>query len=310
MDDRPGSPPDGHWVASVEAPRGTDPEHVAARLWQAGAVGVQVHPRRVDGWFDRPPEEVAATVEATVGAAVQDPANVGVAWRFEPTRDHLAAWREATDAIAAGPFDVVPTHRIEDHPPRPGRHRIVLDPGQAFGSGHHATTTGCLVALADDSAEPPVAGARVLDVGTGTGILALGAVLLGASEVLGVDTDEHAVEVARRNVADNLAAEHDASPEVVRLEVGSLDVVDGDFDVVVANLLTHTVVALAEGLFAVTRPGGRLVASGIGTPRADVAVTALRAAGFTAVEVREHDEWVVVTARRPSAADPVDGASS
>jgi len=276
----------GHWIAIVAVPPGEDAEVVAAHLWQAGALGLRDRGRELEAWFERGPDGSDPT-EAVPGIGTD------VAWRFEPTVDHLEAWRRSATPVAAGLIDIVPHHHAGVHDTAPGRHRILLDPGQAFGSGHHATTAGCLDAMADAD----LAGRSVLDVGTGTGVLAMAAVLQGGDPVVGVDTDPEAVSVAGRNAADNDLH--------LDLRVGSVSDVDGHWDVVLANLLTHTLVALAGDLHAATAPGGLLIASGVGTPRAGTVADALATAGYVDVDVRTHGDWVVLIARRPR--DGTDG---
>ncbi len=255
-------------------PRGhdDDPEVVAAHLWMAGAEGVWVRPDDVVGYF------------ASREADVPD----GGRWEPVPDVDWAATWREGIEPVSAGPFDVVPTWLVDDHPTAEGRTRIVLDPGRAFGSGHHDTTLGCLEALADLDLD----GRRVLDVGTGTGVLAIAVALEGAARVVAVDVDPDAVQVARDNAA--------ANDVTLELAVGSVGDVEGDFDVVVANVLTHTIIELADDLVAAVRAGGHLVTSGIGAERADRVVAALASAGLAEVTTRVRGEWAVVTGRRPA----------
>ncbi len=249
---------------------GDDPDVLAGRLWLAGAMGVWVRPDDVVGYF--------VTRDAPVPSEGH--------WEEVEEVDWAARWMEGIEPVAAGPFDVVPTWMAEDHPEQPGRVRIVLDPGRAFGSGHHDTTIGCLEALA----ALDLAGRSVLDVGTGTGVLAIAAARRGAHPVVGVDVDPDAVEVARANAA--------ANDVDVELAVGSVDAVDGTHDVVVANVLTHTILELADALVAATAPGGHLVTSGIGAGRAHTVVDALAAAGLDDVTVQVHGEWAVVAGRR------------
>lgn len=275
------APTAGHWVATVAVPADGDPQVVAAHLWQAGALGLRDRGRELDAWFDDAPTD-----------GWRDGVPTDAAWRFEPTVDHLEAWRRSATPVAAGRIDIVPHHHAEAHVTGPGRHRILLDPGQAFGSGHHATTAGCLEAMA----EVDLAGRSVLDVGTGTGVLAMAAVLQGGDPVVGVDTDPQAVAVAGRNAADNDLR--------LDLRVGSVTDVGGAWDVVLGNLLTHTLVALAGDLHAATAPGGLLIASGVGTPRAGTVVDALTTAGYVDVDVRTRGDWVVLVAHRPPAASP------
>lgn len=252
---------------------GDDPDVPSAWLWAAGAVGVWVRPDEVVGYFP--------------GADADVPE--GGRWEDVDEVDWAASWMSGIEPVAAGPFDVVPTWLADDHPEQPGRLRIVLDPGRAFGSGHHDTTLGCLEALA----ALDLAGRSVLDVGTGTGVLAIAAVRRGASRVVGVDVDPDAVEVAAANAAANDVA--------LDLEVGSVDAAPGRFEVVVANVLTHTIVDLAGALVAAVEPGGHLVTSGIGIERAPRVADALAAAGLAEVATRQRGEWAVVTGRRPRA---------
>jgi len=133
---------------------------------------------------------------------------------------------------------------------------IILDPGLAFGTGSHPTTRLCLQWL-EANLRP---GETVLDYGCGSGILAIAAVKLGAGRTVGVDIDPQAVESARDNAARN-AVEAD-----FRL---SGDLPEGDYDVVVANILTNPLKALMPLLAARTRPGGRIILSGILEAQAD-----------------------------------------
>lgn len=252
-------------------PQGEDPDVLAGWLWAAGAQGVWVRPDEVVGYFD----------------AAEAPVPAGGTWSEVEEVDWVATWREGIAPVAAGPFDVVPTWLAGDHPQQPGRIRIVLDPGRAFGSGHHDTTIGCLEALA----ALDLAGRTVLDVGTGTGLLAIAAAHRDAARVVAVDVDPDAVEVA--------AANADANGVTLALAVGSVDAVTGPYDVVVANVLTHTILDLADQLVAAVAPGGHLITSGIGAERAATVADALGREGLTGVHTTIRGEWAVVTGRHP-----------
>ena len=140
--------------------------------------------------------------------------------------------------------------------PQAGDAVVTLDPGMAFGTGTHGTTRLCLEALAGlfEGAAPP---RRVLDVGTGSGILAIAAAALGAEEVLACDIDAEACRTARENVAANGVAD--------RVEVTDrpLEELTGGFDVVLANILAEENIRLAELLVSRLAPGGTLILSGI-----------------------------------------------
>jgi len=156
---------------------------------------------------------------------------------------------------------------------------IVIDPGMAFGTGQHATTRACL-----EEVEAAVeAGARAgLDVGTGTGILAIALARLGVPQVTAVDTDVVAVRLARIACRANRAAG-------VRLVVGDAASLHGTFDVVLANLLCDVIVAEAHVLAARVAPHGRLVLSGLLAEQTDRAAAAFPR--FTVTHVRGEDPW-------------------
>jgi ribosomal protein L11 methyltransferase len=261
---------------------GDDREVVAARLWAAGAAGVWETPPGVVAWF--------ATADADVPA--------GGTWSVEQDRDWQAEWKATIGPVTAGRVVIVPSWLATDHPAGPDDVTIVLDPGQAFGSGHHATTTLCLELLQDlDVAGRGVVGQRVLDVGTGSGVLAIAAALLGAEVVDAVDVDADAVAVAARNAAANGVA--------LTPEARSVTPADGGrYDVVLANLVTDTVAELAGDLTAAVVDGGALIVSGITVERRDRALDPLQAAGCDVIEVRERDGWVGALLRRFASAGP------
>ena len=248
---------------------GDDPEIITARLWSAGALGIQELPDALVAWFDTRMEDVPP----------------GGTWAQEPDQDWLAVWRAGIQPVRAGRVEVVPTWLVDEHPVSDDEVRVVLDPGIAFGSGHHATTRLCLLELQ----EVLEAGDRVLDVGCGTGILAIAARLLGAGEVEGVDVDGDAVVATRRNAAANGVE--------LTVTLGGVGDVDVPADVVLANLLTPTLYALADQLVASVTPGGVLVASGVASERAAGVATALAAAGAPAVRRRDEDGWSVLVHR-------------
>ncbi|MGH3665654.1 MAG: 50S ribosomal protein L11 methyltransferase [Egibacteraceae bacterium] len=218
-------------------------------------------------------------------------------WEHVPDQDWNAAWKAGIEPVIVGAVTVTPPWSAAEGrnvaPGPPGSVVVVIEPAQAFGTGHHETTTGCLAALQ----ELELGGARVLEVGTGTGVLAIAAAGLGAAEVVAVDTDPVAVAAAVANAVANGAA--------VDVRLGSAAVAGSQpFDVVVANLDTDTLTGLAADLAGLLSPGGTLVASGVGIERAGQALTALEAAGLSAV-ARPGREWVVLTAwpRRDSGAN-------
>lgn len=224
-------------------------------------------------------------VEAAGVATVYLPARapelpVAGRWEAVPERDWHAQWKAGIVPVTVGAITIVPPWL-----PAPAG-AIVLEPGQAFGTGHHETTTGCLAALQ----ELDLTGAAVLDVGTGSGVLAIATLRLGAARAVGVDTDPVAVAAARENAARNGVA--------VTLRTGSVEAADGRFDVVVANLDTATLSSLAVRLVGALAPGGTLVASGVSVERTAEAEAAFDAAGLPVLP-RPGREWTVLLGRAP-----------
>lgn len=168
------------------------------------------------------------------------------------------------------------------------RLEVVIDPSMAFGTGTHFTTVGCLEALEDALDGRP--GASVLDLGTGTGILAIAAVRLGAGSTLGVDSDAEAVAVAQRNLEIN-GVQGGAS-----VRHGELAGVAGTFDVVLANILAPVVCELAGELAAHMNPGAALVVSGLLVDQEQEVRDALTAAGVQITNRRSDGEWVALEA--------------
>lgn len=213
--------------------------------------------------------------------------------RWEPVADvdWSAAWKADLDPVTVGAVTVAPPWAA-----RPGD--LVIDPGQAFGTGHHETTTACLDALQrlgapHASVEELASGAArlecsVLDVGTGSGVLAIAAARLGAPVVVAVDTDPASVAASRHNA--------DANGVAVDVRQGSVDVASGPFGLVVANLDTAMVSRLAPQLVERVVPGGALVVSGISNEREEEATAALRAAGVSPTTHRGR-EWTTLVAR-------------
>jgi len=210
-----------------------------------------------------------------------------------PEQDWTLAWRAHHKPLRIGP-------RVLVHPPwevpaaGAGVVRMAIDPGMAFGTGSHPTTALCLERIDELLAERP--GADVLDIGTGSGILAIGAALLAAGRVCGTENDPVALEAARRGAALNGLAED----RIEFLLVEPDDVPGPPFGIVVANILLNTLVELAEAIAARVAPGGRLVLSGLLADQGDEAEAAYRAQGLRGVGRKQREEWVRVELERPA----------
>jgi ribosomal protein L11 methyltransferase len=209
------------------------------------------------------------------------------------------AWRRHVRVMRIGRRIVIrPTWRR--HRRMPDDVVIAMDPGMAFGTGLHPTTRLCLAGIerwADEgligASAAPDGRARLLDVGCGSGVLAIAAGLLGAGELVGVDTDPIAVDSTLANARRNRIARR------VRAWVGSVPTGAGPFDLVAANLVASVLVAIAPELHDELRPGGRLLASGIFVDREGDVRSALVAAGLAIVRRDAEGDWVALDVERP-----------
>jgi ribosomal protein L11 methyltransferase len=212
--------------------------------------------------------------------------------------DWANAWKRHFPVLRLGRRLVIrPTWRR--HRARPTDVVVALDPGMAFGTGLHPTTRLCLEGIERWADDGLMAGARVLDVGCGSGILSLAAARFGARDVLGLDTDPLAVEATTANARRNRLG------RIVRARRGSLPVDDGPRDLVLANLIASLLVTLAADLHDAIRPGdgsagsgGRLLASGIFVDREPEVRRALVAAGLRVRGRRQEGEWICLEAER------------
>lgn len=169
---------------------------------------------------------------------------------------------------------------------------LTLDPGMAFGTGLHPTTQMCLQAL-ETVVEP---GQTLFDLGTGSGILAIGAAKLGASRILAVDIDEVAIRTAVANAQLN---QYEAE---LRFETGTLEsVTERPWDIVVVNILAPVIIGLLNNshLMEYVAPGGKLILSGIIDEQAEAVRQAVAAAGGQVEETLSITDWVAIVATRP-----------
>ncbi len=203
-------------------------------------------------------------------------------------QDWATSWREFFGVVDTGDRIVIVPTWLE-HETSPGQIPIRLDPGQAFGTGHHETTRLCLSAV-DELVQP---GMAVLDVGTGSGVLAIAAIFLGAASVVAIDIDPIAAEVARRNCDSNgIGAE-------VRISAGVLaEDHPGRYDLALSNISTDANLRLAPIFGIVVKPGGFAVLSGILSPDARRAQAAMAEHGFTLTAIRHERDWCQLQFRR------------
>ncbi len=210
-----------------------------------------------------------------------------------PDADWVSETQKALPPVAAGRFTI---HGSHDRARIVSQWAIEIEAGRAFGTAHHGTTRGCLLVL--DELRAPVKPSRVLDLGTGSGVLAIAAAKAfshGAS-VTAVDIDRIAIEVARENCRMNGAAS-------VRLFVGDgkkpRDAYErAPFDAVMANILAKPLLKLAPRLRELTRVGGVLTLSGLLSGQAREILARYRSTGFHLIKRRDLEGWATLTLRR------------
>lgn len=194
-------------------------------------------------------------------------------------RDWSSEWKSRVKSVQVGRLWVGPPWLLEQAAPH--LQTIVIEPKMAFGTGDHPTTSLCLSAI--DLFMASHGGASVLDVGTGTGVLAFAAKKLGAERVVAIDNDPIAVQLAQEAAAEN-------GLKGIEISAKSLAQIRGTFDLVVANILANTLIELAPKLAAFTQK--RLVLAGVLVPQAQDVTAAFVKQGLTALEPVVSGEWV------------------
>lgn len=267
--------PGGWLLEGADAPPGDDPVPEPGTL----RVRLYVEDHQVEAAQAALQAALAGYPGATLGARPLDP-----------------SWRERWKKWFKG-FEVSPRLAVrpvwELQTARPGQQVIVIEPGMAFGTGQHETTRLCLEYI-DALAEAGRLPRALLDVGCGTGILALGALLLGTERAVGVDVDPDAVAMARTN-AERVSVE--GRIELSTTPVGALV---GQWPLVFANILAHIIEGMAEDLVARTAEGGILVLSGLLEAQEAGLRARFEALGMRYLARAQRGEWVRLELERPS----------
>ncbi len=202
--------------------------------------------------------------------------------------DWRDGWKEFFHVLRVGGRIVIcPTWR--EHEPEPDDVVVLLDPGMAFGTGHHPTTRMCLEAI--ERIMP--AGARVLDLGCGSAILSIAALKLGAERAVGLEIDPIAAGAGRSNVETNGLRD---SADIVLGTLPSPKAPSQSFDLVVANISARVVTDMSSHIVDCVAPGGRIIASGIIEKHLHGAAESLRAAGATVEETLVDGDWTALIA--------------
>ncbi len=264
-------------------------EAVEYALMEAGALGTETNDSagkllRVTAYFDNVPERELVRAELATALRIYDLASATVRdmnVRKVENRDWLEEWKRNWKPVEAGRFIIAPPwseiEQIHD------QLLIRIEPGMAFGTGTHETTRLCLAAI-----EKHFAGGSFLDVGTGTGILAIAAAkLFPGSRIVACDTDADAVAIARENATANNVS------DAIEFHVGSVDDLTASADLVCANLTADVILRMLPSLLNVTC--GRLILSGILDTQIDAITARLRECGITENwEIIQDGEWVAL----------------
>ncbi len=274
---------------TVELPEDQS-EAVQDLLHEAGAMGLEVRDREappmpgvrgpnpgeaiVIGYF-----EEQDTAEAARALVAGDFPGARLLLEEKPQQDWSNEWKALIKSVQVGRLWVGPPWEADSAPQ--DKVRIVIEPKMAFGTGDHPTTSLCLAAIDAYLGSHP--GASVLDVGTGTGVLAIAAKKLGAGRVVGTDNDPTSVELAHENAAVN------GTPEL-ELSGKELTQVKGPFDLVVANILANTLIALAPLIAPKVKE--RLVLAGVLAHQKAEVEAAYRAQGLIPEAGAAQGEWV------------------
>lgn len=265
-------------------------EPLLRKLAQLGSLGSLDQVHSITAYF---PEAVALSPilsELQVISLLVNSAGLDIPVRIEhsllPDTDWNESWKKGFTSIVVGErFSILPPWE------RPSGNRIplIIDPGMAFGTGHHETTRSCLVMM--ERYIDAVKKGRFLDLGTGTGLLAMAALALGFRLVVAIDTDPLAIEASLRNIALNRA-------ERIELLEGSIDQCKGEFDMIAANLISVTLVQLAGDIVSRLVPAGIVIMSGILKGQDDEVVAAAKNNGLDCIERLFDGKWVTLACKR------------
>lgn len=181
----------------------------------------------------------------------------------------------------------------EEYDPTDGRTVLEIDPASSFGTGQHNTTQLCLELIEKNLRD----GDRVLDLGCGSGILSIAAVLLGADSATAVDISQNSVETAKENASkNNIPTEkYTAYCGDIISDNALVEKIGGEFDIIAANIVADVLIAMSPLFEKFLKKGSKLILSGIIIERADEVIEAVKSKGYTLVEIREKDGWAAVS---------------
>lgn len=260
------------------------------RLMGLGSLGVEEGEGTVTAYFPAyTPAEMVLTELSIIRELITrsgEPGTLSVQSEVIPDQDWNESWKRNFKPIAVGErFVILPPWESYSGDRIP----LVIDPGMAFGTGHHETTRSCLLLMERYVAQ--VSKERFLDLGTGTGLLAIAALKLGFRSVEAIDTDAQAIEAARKNIAVNQAGR-------VVLKQGDISMVEGIYDMIAANLISGVLAALAGDIAKHLDGRGVAILSGILLGQEDEVIGAMERSGLRCTERLVDGKWISLVVRR------------
>jgi len=264
-------------------------DQLGKRLIELGSLGVEERDNAVIAYFPETLDHQFIAHELDLLAALLGGLPGHLTVTFEHTvlqhSDWNESWKKSFKPLDVGTlFTILPPWEKQNGDRIP----LIIDPGMAFGTGHHGTTRSCLVLM--ERYAPSVARKRFLDLGTGTGLLAIAARKIGFSKVIGVDTDPLAIEASRKNMLLNRS-------EGIELFEGDIHAAAGTYDMIAANLISGTLVELAGEIASRSGPSGVVIMSGILEGQNEEVETAAEKAGLRFTERLLDGKWITLAFR-------------
>ena len=263
---------------------------VVQRIMDAGCLGVVEQGDSIIAYFPDSVDVKTIAADLSLLQALLEKSDqdhrLSFSYTVIPEQDWNETWKKGFNPIDIGErFTILPTWEEK----RKDRINIVIDPAMAFGTGHHGTTRSCLILMeryADKNRNR-----SFLDLGTGTGILAIAAKHVGFHRVIAVDTDPLAIDAALLNIELNQA-------KGIEVREGSITGLNETYDFITANIILGVLVLLARAIAEHLKTGGTAILSGILTGQEDEVIAAMTQAGLTLLEQYHDDKWVSLVVTR------------
>lgn len=273
--------PDKSWTEYfITCPEGCA-EIVSGALFEIGCEGITEEPGGLRAYF---PADVP---ESAVDAALSGMEGVSYTTALVEDQDWYAGWKAGFGPFSAGELFVCPPWKLDEFKHGPGQKLLVMDPGQAFGTGDHDSTLMVIGHLREWSdSQGNLEKKRILDLGTGTGILSIAAYIFGARDLTAVDIEPQAVRSAANNFELNGIAGK------VRLIECGISVAGSGYDLIMANIFQEVLVAAMPGIANALNPGGTVMLSGLLTGQEDSVVSAAEAEGLKLAKKVVSNGWV------------------